>query len=166
MTRFVYVPQDSRLLHATVRDNIRFYRDEVSDEAVVDAAKRAQIHHDIIAMADGYDTVVGERVSAVSGGQRQRLCLARALATDPEVLVLDEPTSALDVQSEALVQASLEQLRGRVTLFVIAHRLSTLNICDRIMVFEEGRLAAFASAAELLETEGFYQHAAQLSELR
>ena len=166
VTRFVYVPQDSRLLHATVRDNIRFYRDEVSDEAVVDAAKRAQIHHDIIAMADGYDTVVGERVSAVSGGQRQRLCLARALATDPEVLVLDEPTSALDVQSEALVQASLEQLRGRVTLFVIAHRLSTLNICDRIMVFEEGRLAAFASAAELLETEGFYQHAAQLSELR
>ena len=97
-----YVPQEPRLLHATVAENIRFFRD-IDDEEVERAARLARIHDDVMSWANGYDTVVGPRADAVSGGQQQRICLARALAARPEVLVLDEPTSALDPQSEALI---------------------------------------------------------------
>ena len=123
-----YVPQEPRLLHASVADNIRFFRDLPEDD-VERAAKLARIHDDIMSWADGYDTIVGPRADAVSGGQQQRLCLARALAARPEVLVLDEPTSALDPHSEALISESLLALRSELTLFIIAHRMSTLDMC-------------------------------------
>lgn len=160
--RVAFVSQEPRLLHATVADNIRYLRD-LGDGAVERAARLAHIHGEITAWPDGYDTVVGERADAVSGGQRQRLCLARALAGDPELLVLDEPTSSLDLQSEALVQESLGELKGRLTMVVVAHRLSTLEVCDRVMVLRDGRIEDFAPAEELARTNRFYREAVALS---
>jgi ATP-binding cassette subfamily B protein len=149
--RVAYVPQEPRLLHASVRDNIRYFRD-IDDEAIEHAARLAQIHDDIVGWSAGYKTIIGPRADAVSGGQKQRVCLARALAAEPAVLVLDEPTSALDPQSEALIGTSLSTLRHELTLFIVAHRMSTLDICDRVMVIVDGELVAF-DTKELLEAE-------------
>jgi ATP-binding cassette, subfamily B, bacterial len=157
-----YVPQEPRLLHASVAENIRFYR-EADDEAVQRAAKLARIHEDIAAWPDGYDTVVGPRADAVSGGQQQRICLARALVARPEVLVLDEPTSALDPHSETLIGESLSALKEELTLFIIAHRMSTLDMCDRVMVIVDGRLVAFDTKALLQRDNTYYRHASQLA---
>ena len=155
--RVAYVPQSPQLIWGTAAENIRFFRPEIPDEDVQAAARRAQIHDDIMSWPDGYDTVVGQRASAVSGGQRQRLCIARALVADPQILILDEPTSALDVRSEELVQESLRQLKGTVTLFLVAHRLSTLAICSRVMVIVDGRLQAIDTHSRLLEVNDFYR---------
>jgi ABC-type multidrug transport system fused ATPase/permease subunit len=117
-------------------------------------------------MPDGYETVLGSRGGALSGGQRQRVAIARALVLRPSLMVLDEPTSALDMRSESLVHETFTQLKGDVTLFVIAHRLSTLNTCDRIMVMGEGRLQAFGSREELDRDNAFYRDALELSRIR
>ena len=127
--RVAYVPQEPRLVHASVAENIRYFRD-LDDDALVRAARLARIHEDIVSWPSGYETIVGPRADAVSGGQQQRICLARALAAQPEILILDEPTSALDPRSEALIQESLTALHHKVTLFIIAHRMSTLDLCD------------------------------------
>jgi ATP-binding cassette subfamily B protein len=164
--RVGYVPQDPRLLSATVAENIRFYRRYLSDADVVAAAKQAHVHDEIMALPDGYDTTIGQRADAVSGGQRQRLCIARALAGRPDFLILDEPTSALDVRSESLVQESLKTLHGEFTLLIVAHRLSTLNICDRIMVIVNGVVEAFESPNAVLQTNAFYRQAVELSHLK
>jgi ABC-type multidrug transport system fused ATPase/permease subunit len=111
----------------------------------------------------GLDTSLGERGSQLSGGQRQRISIARALVGRPEILVLDEPTSALDVHSELLVRQTLADLHGSTTVIVIAHRLSTLEICDRLFVIEEGRLVASGSPQELRTDNAFYRRALQLS---
>ena len=161
--RVAYVPQTPQLLWGTVADNIRFYRPHLSDAQVQDAARRAHIHDEIMSWPAGYDTVVGQRAAAVSGGQRQRLCLARALAEGPEVLILDEPTSALDVRSEAAVQESLEALRGKVLLFLVAHRLTTVSICDRVMVIVDGRLQALDKPAQLLLDNDFYREVNEIT---
>jgi ABC-type multidrug transport system fused ATPase/permease subunit len=160
--RVAYVPQEPKVLQGTVAENIRFFRD-IDDETVERAARLAHIHQDVVAMAAGYETVIGQRADAVSGGQRQRICLARALAGDPDVLVLDEPTSALDLPSEAAIQASLAELHGRVTLFIVAHRPSTLTICDRVLVMGDSTVQAFAPAAELDGTNRFFHEAGALS---
>ncbi len=157
-----YVPQEPRLLHASVADNIRFFR-EISDEEVERAARLARIHDDIESWSAGYETLVGPRADAVSGGQQQRICLARALAARPEVLVLDEPTSALDPHSEALIGESLQALKSELTLFIIAHRMSTLDICDRVMVIVDGHLAAFDTKALLQQNNTYYRHASKLA---
>lgn len=159
---FAYVSQEPRLIQGTVADNIRFLRD-VSDEEVVRAARLAHIHDEVVSWPQGYETRVSQRTRAVSGGQRQRICLARALAAHPSILILDEPTSALDPRSESLIQESLEGLRGELTLIIVAHRLSTLGLCDRVMVVEDGRLAAFAPADELERSNAFYKRAASLA---
>lgn len=161
-THVAYVPQDPRLLHASVADNIRFFR-AIDDASVEHAARLAGIHDDVMAWSDGYDTIVGPRADAVSGGQQQRICLARALAGSPEVLVLDEPTSALDPRSEALIQQSLAALRHELTLFVVAHRMSTLTICERVMVVVDGRLEAFDPVEELLGKSSYYRSATALA---
>ncbi len=153
--RVAYVPQEPRLVHASVAENIRYYREGIDDEAMERAAQLARIHDDVMAWPDGYDTIVGPRADAVSGGQQQRICLARALAARPEVLVLDEPTSALDPQSEALIQESLTALKSELTLFIVAHRMSTLDVCDRVMVIVDGRLMAF-DMIEVLQRESSY----------
>jgi ATP-binding cassette, subfamily B, bacterial len=157
-----YVPQEPRLLHASVADNIRFFRD-IDDESVERAGRLARIHDDIIGWANGYETIVGPRADAVSGGQQQRICLARALAARPEVLVLDEPTSALDPNSEALISESLTALKSELTLFIIAHRMSTLDMCDRVMVIVDGRLVAFDTKARLQTHNAYYRHASELA---
>jgi ATP-binding cassette, subfamily B, bacterial len=161
--KVAYVPQEPRLLHASATENIRFFRS--LDQAAVEAAARmARIHDDIISWDDGYDTVIGPRANAVSGGQQQRICLARALVAKPQILVLDEPTSALDPRSEALIQESLLGLKGELTIFAIAHRISTLDMCDRVIVIVDGRLDAFDTTAGLLRSNPYYRSASGLSE--
>jgi ATP-binding cassette subfamily B protein len=160
--RVSYVPQEPRLLHASVAENIRFFR-ELSDEQVQRAARLARIHDEIVSWPGGYEAIVGPRADAVSGGQQQRICLARALAAEPDVLVLDEPTSALDPQSEALIGESLRTIRDELTLFIVAHRMSTLEICDRVMVIVDGRLAGFDTKAALQRDNLYYRHASELA---
>lgn len=157
-----YVPQEPKLLHATAAENIRFLRD-IDDEAVRHAAQLAGIHDEIMAWPDGYETIVGPRANAISGGQQQRICLARALAARPQMLVLDEPTSALDPHSELLIRESLRGLRHQLTLFVVAHRLSTLDLCERIMVILDGRLEAFGTPESLQSTNIYYRSALQIA---
>lgn len=152
--RVAYVPQEPHLIHASVAENIRYFRN-VTDEQVERAARLAHIHDDITRWQGGYGRIVGPRADAVSGGQQQRICLARALAAEPDILILDEPTSALDPHSEALVKRSLGELRHHLTLFVIAHGSTLLDICDRVMVIVDGRLEAFASPDSLADTSSY-----------
>jgi ABC-type multidrug transport system fused ATPase/permease subunit len=156
--RVAYVPQEPRLLHASVADNIRYFR-AVDDAAVEEAARLARIHDDVVGWVHGYDTLIGPRADAISGGQQQRICIARALVARPDMLVLDEPSSALDPRSESLLQESLRSLAERVTLVIIAHRLSTLEICNRVMVVVDGRLEAFDTPMNLLKENAYYQFA-------
>jgi ATP-binding cassette subfamily B protein len=160
--KVAYVPQEPKLIHASVADNIRYFR-AVDDAAVERAARLARIHDDIMTWSSGYATVIGPRADAVSGGQQQRICIARALVADPDVLVLDEPTSALDPRSESLLQESLVALKQGLTLFIIAHRMSTLDICDRVIVLSAGRVEAFDTAVHLRQDNSYYRHALALS---
>jgi ATP-binding cassette, subfamily B, bacterial len=160
--RVAYVSQEPRLVHASVADNIRYFR-ELDDEAVRRAARLARIHDDVVSWPHGYETIVGPRADAVSGGQQQRICLARALAARPQVLVLDEPTSALDPHSELLIQESLAALKHELTIFIVAHRMSTLDICDRVMVVVDGRLTAFDTTAALRRESSYYRSATMLA---
>jgi ABC-type multidrug transport system fused ATPase/permease subunit len=160
-----FVSQDTRLFSGSVGDNIKFFRN-ASDDDVERAAKLAHIHDDIVSWPLGYDTPVGERGSQLSGGQRQRLCIARALVEDPDIVVMDEPTSALDVKSESLMRDTLLALGGERTVFVVAHRLSTLSICDRIMVVLGGEMQGFDSPDRLEADNPFYREALVLSGMR
>jgi ATP-binding cassette subfamily B protein len=160
--RVSYVPQEPRLLHASVAENIRFSR-QLSDEQVEQAARLAHIHDDIVSWPGGYEAIVGPRADAVSGGQQQRICLARALAAQPDVLILDEPTSALDPESEASISASLKTIRSQLTLFIVAHRMSTLEMCDRVMVIVDGRMAGFDTKTVLQRDNPYYRHASKLA---
>jgi ATP-binding cassette subfamily B protein len=161
----VLVPQDNALLHGTVAENIRFYRDHLSDDQIRAAARLAHIHEDIEDFPEGYDSVIGPGARDLSGGQRQRIGLARALAGEPTLLILDEPTSALDMRSEELIQQTLRELRGRVTLVIVAHRVPTLAICDRILVLDRGKRVAIGPHHELERTDPFYREAVRLSQV-
>ncbi|GLW73215.1 ABC transporter ATP-binding protein [Kitasatospora phosalacinea] len=159
------VPQESILFEGSIRENVTYGMKDVPEETVLAALRDANALEFIERLPDGLDTVVGERGARLSGGQKQRLAIARALIRDPRVLVLDEATSALDSRSEALVQQALARLvRGR-TVFVVAHRLSTIRGADRIVVMHDGRIAEIGSHAELLRTGGPYAglQAAQLA---
>jgi ABC-type multidrug transport system fused ATPase/permease subunit len=161
-----FVAQDANLLSGTVAENIEFMRDDIDRDHIRAAANDANVVDDIENMADGFDTGVGERGSRLSGGQRQRISIARALAGSPQLLILDEPTSALDVQSEHLIRRTVATLKGRVTVVIIAHRLSTLDACDRIMVIDHGNLTAMASSAELERDNEFFRHSLELAGLK
>jgi ABC-type multidrug transport system fused ATPase/permease subunit len=163
--RVTFVPQEPRLFSGTVANNIRFFRDVEPDD-IVRAAKLANVHEEIISWPRGYATPVGERGGELSLGQRQRLCIARSLVGDPDVIVLDEPTSSLDPRSESLVREALSTLAPKVTLFIIAHRLSTLDICNRIMVLQGGRLQGFDEPRQLEHSSPFYREALRLSGLK
>jgi len=165
-SRVTFVPQQAHLFGGSVADNIRFFRDGIDDDAVVAAARRANLAPDAENWPGGYDRQVGDRGKQLSGGQQQRVVIARALASEPDVLILDEPTSALDVASEALVRSTLDQLRSEMTVIVIAHRLSTLSICDRIMVIQDGHLRAFDTPEALERDDEFFREALVLSGLR
>lgn len=163
--RVGYVPQDVVTFDGSIRDNIAFFRPGVDRAAVERAARRAHLHDEVVALPDGYDTLVGERTGRLSGGQRQRLALARALVADPDVLVLDEPTSALDMASESMVRETLDELAATTTLFVVAHRLSTLAACQRILVLESGRLTALDTPDRVIESNEFFREANRLARL-
>ncbi len=153
-----YVPQEPRLIHASVAENIRYFR-EIDDEAVERAARIARIHDDVVGWQGGYGKTIGPRADSVSGGQQQRICLARALAGAPGMLVLDEPTSSLDPRSESLIQDSLRDLGPDVAVFIVTHRMSTLAVCDRVMVLVDGRLERF-DTPDALERDSEYFRAA------
>lgn len=157
-----FVPQDPRLFAGTVAENIAFFRD-VDAAAIESAARLAHLHEEIEALPRGYAEQIGPGDRSLSGGQQQRLCIARALVTRPEVLLLDEPTSALDVRSEARIQETLAGLSGTVTLVIVAHRMTTLAACDRILVLMEGRVQGYDAHDRLLTTSPFYEEALRLS---
>jgi ABC-type multidrug transport system fused ATPase/permease subunit len=148
------VAQDPVLLQGSITWNIAFLR-TFSQEQIEDAARAAHLHDEIVAMPTGYETAVGEGGAALSGGQRQRLAIARALVGQPRLLLLDEPTSALDRRSEQLLREALVELRGRVTVVVISHRLATVEECDLLLVLENGRVADFGPGSEVQEGEAF-----------
>jgi ATP-binding cassette subfamily B protein len=163
--RVSFVPQEPQLLDESILENIIFHRAGVGREEAERAAKLANIHDELLSLPGGYDAPAGDRGSELSGGQRQRIYIARALCKRPDLLIFDEPTSALDIHSEVAIQQTLKGLRGQSTLFIIAHRLSTLSICDRIMVFREGRLEAFAAASVLAAGDPYFSEALKLSGL-
>lgn len=151
-----YVSQDGFLFNGSVADNIRFYRPEISISTIEEAARQANIYDFVKELPQGFDTVVGDRGVTLSGGQRQRVILARALAGKPSLLVLDEATSALDSVSEELIQKTIRSLHGQTTVFVIAHRLSTVEQADTILVLERGQITEQGSPAELLAIPSSY----------
>ncbi|MBF4575988.1 ABC transporter ATP-binding protein [Frondihabitans sp. VKM Ac-2883] len=150
------VSQETYLFHATIAENLRYARPEASDEQLIEAARQANIHETIASFPDGYDTVVGERGYRLSGGEKQRIAIARVLLKDPAVLVLDEATSALDSVSERIVQTALDTAtRGRTTI-AIAHRLSTVRSADVIFVVRAGRIVEQGTHDELVAVGGLY----------
>ena len=150
------VQQDIYLFNASIRDNILYGRLDATEEEVVEAAKRANIHDYIMTLEEGYDTVIGERGVRLSGGQKQRLCIARVFLKNPPMLILDEATSALDNTTEIMIQQALDELcKGRTTL-VVAHRLSTIKNADAIAVISDGRILEQGTHDELLQTGGLY----------
>ncbi|MBQ2819706.1 MAG: ABC transporter ATP-binding protein [Clostridia bacterium] len=150
------VQQDIYLFNASVRDNILYGRLDATEEEIIEAAKRANIHDYIMTMENGYDTVIGERGVRLSGGQKQRLCIARVFLKNPPILILDEATSALDNATEILIQKSLDELCiGRTTL-VVAHRLSTIKNASEIAVIDDGKIIEQGSHEDLLANNGMY----------
>ncbi len=158
-----FVTQETFLFHASVRENLRYAKPEATDRELQTAARLAAIHDRIHELPGGYDTIVGERGYKLSGGEKQRIALARVLLKDPRILVLDEATSALDTVSERLIQAAIERvMKGRTTI-AIAHRLSTILRADLILVFDGGRIIERGRHAELLEQGGLYAAAVSKS---
>jgi ATP-binding cassette subfamily B protein len=150
------VSQETYLFHASVRENLRFARPDATDEEIEAAASAAQVHELIASLPEGYDTIVGERGFRFSGGEKQRIAIARTILRNPPILVLDEATSALDVQTERAVDDALRRLAEGRTTIVIAHRLSTVRDAERIVVLDGGRLVEQGTHEELLEAGGRY----------
>ncbi|WP_216897056.1 ABC transporter ATP-binding protein [Nocardia alni] len=150
------VSQETYLLHASVADNLRFAKPDATDEELIAAARAAQIHDHIADLPDGYDTTVGERGYRFSGGEKQRLAVARAILRNPPIMVLDEATSALDTRTEREVQAAIDALSAGRTTITIAHRLSTIRDADQIVVLDGGHVVERGTHRELAERNGFY----------
>jgi ATP-binding cassette subfamily B protein len=147
------VLQEPYLFHGTIADNIRYGNPSATEEQVIRAARAANAHDFIVGFPDGYDTMVGERGQSLSGGERQRISIARAILHDPRILILDEATSSVDTETEKQIQEALDRLVAGRTTFAIAHRLSTLQAADRLIVLDKGRIAEQGTHAELVNKE-------------
>jgi ABC-type multidrug transport system fused ATPase/permease subunit len=153
------------LFSATIAENIAFGRPDAPREAVERAAKLAQAHEFIVKLPEGYDTKIGERGIGLSGGQRQRIAIARAILLDPRILILDDAMSAVDAETEKLLQAAIRAvMRGRTTI-LIAHRLSTVEQADHIIVLREGRIVEQGTHAELVRSSGYYRHVLEMQRM-
>jgi ATP-binding cassette subfamily B protein len=159
------VSQDPHLFHESIGDNLRYADPAATDEQLVAAAKAARIHDTIAALPDGYETIVGERGYRLSGGEKQRLAIARLLLKNPCIMVLDEATSHLDNENEALIQAALDEAMRDRTAIVIAHRLSTIRSANRIAFMEDGRIVEIGTHDELLAANGRYAQQLSAGEL-
>jgi subfamily B ATP-binding cassette protein HlyB/CyaB len=150
------VLQENVLFNTTVRENIALADPATPMERVIAAAELAGAHDFILELPEGYDTIVGERGSSLSGGQRQRVAIARALLSDPRILILDEATSALDYESERAIQQNMKRIAAGRTVFVVAHRLSTVRQADRIITIERGRIVEDGNHEDLIRSNGRY----------
>lgn len=150
------VPQDPLLFNATVMENLRYARPTATDEEIFEACRAAAIHDRILTFADGYESRVGEQGVKLSGGEIQRLAIARVFLKDPPIIILDEATSAVDTMTEASIQGALDKLKNGRTTFVIAHRLSTVVHADQIVVLHNGEVAERGTHKELLALGGRY----------
>ena len=150
------VLQENILFNRSIRDNIALAEPGMPIDRVIAAAKLAGAHDFILEMSDGYDAIVGERGSSLSGGQRQRIAIARALLCEPRILIFDEATSALDYESERIIQKNMDQIASGRTVFIVAHRLSTVRFADRILTLDRGRLVEDGTHDELVRTGGRY----------
>jgi len=150
------VSQETYLFHESVRENLRFAKPDATDAEIERAAEAARIHHVIAALPDGYDTIVGERGYRFSGGEKQRIAIARTILRNPPILVLDEATSSLDTETERLVQEALDGLSEGRTTIAIAHRLSTVSDADQIIVLDHGRVVETGRHEQLLQAGGRY----------
>jgi subfamily B ATP-binding cassette protein MsbA len=160
------VLQESVLFSGTLEDNLKYGKPDATRAEIVAAAGTANAHDFILKLPDGYGTVVGERGVQLSGGQRQRIAIARALLKNPRILIFDEATSALDIVSERLIQEAMDRVMHGRTVFIIAHRLATVQKADQILVMDQGRLVERGSHAELMAKNGLYArfHALQFRE--
>jgi subfamily B ATP-binding cassette protein HlyB/CyaB len=150
------VLQENVLFNRSVRDNIALADPAMPSELVIAAARLACAHEFILELPESYDTIVGERGSSLSGGQKQRIAIARALVTNPRILIFDEATSALDYESERVIQQNMQEIAKGRTVFIIAHRLSTVRRTDRIIIIDAGRIVEDGSHDDLIKTGGRY----------
>ena len=150
--------QNVYLFHDTVRTNICFGKPDVSAREMIEAAKKARCHEFIMALPDGYDTVIGEGGSTLSGGEKQRISLARAILKDAPVIILDEATASIDPENEHLIQEAISELTRGKTIITIAHRLATIEEADQILVVEDGQIVQRGTHKELLQEKGRYQN--------
>ena len=160
-----YVPQDNFLFSDTVANNIAFAFDEIEDEKIVEAAKLADVHNNIIEFTDKYETVLGERGVTLSGGQKQRVSIARALVKNPPILIFDDSVSAVDTKTEETILSNLRKLRQGKTTIMIAHRISTVETLDKIVVMDEGKIIGIGTHNQLLETCDEYKEMVRLQSL-
>jgi ABC-type multidrug transport system fused ATPase/permease subunit len=151
------VPQETILFQGTISANIAYADPSASRETIIEAAKRAYAHQFIMTLPQGYDTLIGERGHGLSGGQRQRIALARAMLRNPAILILDEATSAVDIQDEALIRKAIEEFSQGRTTFLISHSLGTIQFADRIVLIDDGRIAAVGTDHELKRTSPLYR---------
>jgi ABC-type multidrug transport system fused ATPase/permease subunit len=159
------VLQDVFLFHGTIRQNILFGRPEAGEADLIAAARAANVEEFVLAMPEGYETIVGERGVRLSGGQKQRISIARALLKNAPILILDEATSSVDGETEWLIQQALSRLTAHRTTLIIAHRLSTIINADRIIVLDQGRIVELGSHEALLKCNNHYARMVQMQEL-
>jgi len=159
------VLQDVFLFCGTIRENVMYGNQMASEDEVIEAAKTACIYDFIMSLPDGFNTVVGERGMRLSGGQKQRISIARSLLCRTPVLIMDEATSAVDTETEGQIQRAIASISGKCTMFVIAHRLSTVRSADKIIVLDEQNIAEIGSHEELMKKNGIYRHLVEIQSI-